>query len=186
MPYNAELFQNKLVTYSSPTLMRMKVGSLFCIRKEEFPNYDECLSFFNGLLGTLGLKICTLKLCHNHLLIYVYHQDKLERLLTDDAVASFLASFHYEFNSIDEALMTLRNRLQKASFPHEIGVFLGYPLFDIHYFMTRSLTYKCVGCWKVYGNEKNALKKFYRYECVKNDLNRRLSNGQSILEAVKT
>ena len=44
---------------------------------------------------------------------------------------------------------------QAAEFPHEIGLFLGYPPEDVQGFLENRLC-KCVGCWKVYGDEQAA------------------------------
>ena len=186
MPYNAELFQNKLVTYSAPTLVHLKVGSLFCISKEDFPNHDECLDYFNDLFVASGLKICILKTCQTRLMIYIYHEDKLERLLKDDAIMAFMSTYGYQYNKADEALEALKLRLRSDTFPHEIGIFLGYPLYDVQFFISYPHHQKCIGCWKVYGNQKNAQKKFDRFECVKNDIYRRLSDGQTIIDVLSS
>lgn len=40
-----------------------------------------------------------------------------------------------------------------ADFPHEIGVFLGYPLGDVVGFIeNRGKNFTCCGCWKSYGD----------------------------------
>lgn len=44
---------------------------------------------------------------------------------------------------------------EKDGFPHEVGLFLGYPLDDVTGFIEqKGKNYKCCGIWKVYGNEK--------------------------------
>ena len=41
---------------------------------------------------------------------------------------------------------------EAADFPHEIGVFLGYPLEDVVGFIRhRGKCFTCCGCWKSYG-----------------------------------
>ena len=53
----------------------------------------------------------------------------------------------------------------EAEFPHEIGLFLGYPPEDVCGFMeNRACNCKCIGCWKVYGDEAAAKKKFAQYK----------------------
>ena len=50
-------------------------------------------------------------------------------------------------------------------FPHEIGLFLSYPPEDVCGFINnKACDHKCVGCWKVYGDEEQARKTFARYE----------------------
>lgn len=48
-----------------------------------------------------------------------------------------------------------------AEFPHEIGVFLGYPLGDVVGFIeNRGKNFTCCGCWKSYGDPDAAQKHF--------------------------
>ena len=59
----------------------------------------------------------------------------------------------------------IRRLRQSGEFPHEIGLFLGYPPEDVQGFITQGPDCcKCSGCWKVYGNEDQARKKFAQYK----------------------
>ena len=50
-------------------------------------------------------------------------------------------------------------------FPHEVGVFLGYPLEDVKGFIANGgKNCKCVGCWKVYCDECEAKKRFAAFQ----------------------
>ena len=62
-------------------------------------------------------------------------------------------------------LERLRLRLaQSEEFPHEIGVFLGYPLPDvIAYIRNGGRNCLCCGCWKVYFDEHGARRTFARF-----------------------
>ena len=59
----------------------------------------------------------------------------------------------------------LAGRLSASDgFPHEIGVFLGYPLADVKGFIeNRGANYLCSGLWKVYCDEQEAQRTFQRY-----------------------
>ena len=51
------------------------------------------------------------------------------------------------------------------SFPHEIGLFIGYPPSDVKSFMEDpSNGVKCSGCWKAYSNECEAKRLFDEYK----------------------
>lgn len=46
----------------------------------------------------------------------------------------------------------------------QIGLFLGYPPEDVEGFLrNRAQKYKCIGCWKVYGDEKKAKAQFQAF-----------------------
>ena len=54
---------------------------------------------------------------------------------------------------------------ENEEFPHEIGLFLGYPPEDVLGFIdNKAGGCKCVGCWKVYGDVDEAQKTFAEYK----------------------
>ena len=57
-------------------------------------------------------------------------------------------------------------RLRRESdFPHEVGLFLGYPPRDVEGFIReKARRAKCTGAWKVYGDEEVARKTFALYK----------------------
>ena len=63
-------------------------------------------------------------------------------------------------------LERLKSRLMHTDeFPHEIGIFLGYPLDDVKGFIDNAgQNSKCTGCWKVYCNECEAIKTFAKFK----------------------
>ena len=53
----------------------------------------------------------------------------------------------------------------QEDFPHEIGVFLGYPLHDVIGFIeNRGQNYSCCGHWKCYGDADRAQRTFDVYK----------------------
>ena len=78
--------------------------------------------------------------------------------------------------------MQLSKRLNETKeFPHEIGLFLGYPPEDVKGFIdNRAEGYKCIGCWKVYGDEENAKRKFECYKKCTDVYCAQWANGKSI------
>ncbi len=73
----------------------------------------------------------------------------------------------YPGRSLFADLAHLKARIADRSgeFPHEIGIFLGYPLPDVKGFIEhRGRDCKLCGIWKVYGDEKAAGTLFARYE----------------------
>ena len=64
-----------------------------------------------------------------------------------------------------KAVERLKERIrQLEDFPHEIGLFLSYPIEDVLGFIeNRGKNYILNGYWKVYGNEEEARKSFFKY-----------------------
>lgn len=66
----------------------------------------------------------------------------------------------------ESCLSCLIGRLRNnADFPHEVGLFLGYPPEDVRGFIENQASgFKLIGCWKVYGDVDAARKKFESFE----------------------
>ena len=81
----------------------------------------------------------------------------------------------------------LKKRVSQCNgdFPHEIGVFLGYPVEDVTGFIkNKGKSFKLNGYWKVYGDEKKASHMFRRYTECRDSLCRKLSQGISLESAL--
>jgi hypothetical protein len=66
-------------------------------------------------------------------------------------------------------------------FPHEIGIFLNYPLEDVKGFITSPNSgVKCVGYWKVYEDEEAKKKTFELYDKCTGNIVNKLLGGKSL------
>jgi hypothetical protein len=65
----------------------------------------------------------------------------------------------------EQCLARLMERLKDADeFPHEIGLFLGYPPEDVEGFIQEPNGQKYTGIWKVYGDVRSARRIFESYK----------------------
>lgn len=92
-------------------------------------------------------------------LVLLYSPTALDKLLTQPAVAAVLKKAGYgDFSAWGPLLDELASRVVGSNFPHEIGVFLGYPLKDVAAFMGLvRIPYRCQGGWKIYGDPRKSL-----------------------------
>ncbi len=154
-----------IVRHCAPTLAGLKIGNLFSCRYTDYKKLQENLFLLNTLLNEKGVHFVVLRTKEQKALIYVYRKQKLENRLHCPHVRAFLQNYNYEDFSLKSCLCQLKKRLENAEFPHEIGVFLGYPLSDITSFIEhKGQNYKCTGYWKVYTDEQNAQKTFAQYK----------------------
>ena len=102
-----------------------------------------------------GVKLLALRSRGNRSLVYVYREKQLAQNLNRPGVARFLKQYGYENTEPEQCLALLKKRFEASEdFPHEIGIFLDYPLGDVIGFIQNGgQNYKCSGCWKVYCNE---------------------------------
>ena len=152
---------SRLVRQSAPTLAGLKAGSLFCCDASEEESLEEHLLLWNHAMNSKGVFAKKMRR-HSGFLVYVYRRDLLERLLVEKEIAKFLSAFGYENFRAENALRFLEQRVQmSAEFPHEIGIFLGYPLEDVREFIAKAgKGCKQIGCWIVYHNEAEANRLF--------------------------
>jgi len=171
------MLERAIIDHASPTLAGLKLGNLFNhAMGEDFPAEYTAL---RGLLQSRGVTMTILRVAHGKALIYLYRAGELEKTLGCEGVRRLLCACGYRSFDMDGALDTLRGRLNDLDgFPHEIGVFLGYPLEDVLGFIENGGR-NCLscGCWKVYSNECEALKAFERYEKCKAVYQRLFASG---------
>lgn len=154
-----------LVRCCAPTLAGLKTGSLFSLRFDTREALRRELCRLNRILLPAGLCIFPLRYKNARALLYVFRPSALRRDLEDHGARELLAENGYAGLSAEECLVKLERRLRGGgAFPHEIGLFLGYPPEDVRGFMeNRAENYKLLGCWKVYGDAGRARKIFEKY-----------------------
>ena len=110
------------------------------------------------------------------MLLLVYRPERLAETLDGAEVRRLLDRAGYPPEATLEELLTiLSRRLHGSSFPHEIGLFLGYPPEDVEGFCRhKGQNFKICGCWKVYGDQEAACRCFDRYDRCRKAVCRRL------------
>lgn len=155
-----------LVKHCAPTLAGLKTGSLFNCPFSSNIELNESIRRLNNRLTRKGLRVLPLQCKNGRALIYIYRPQKLKRDLSDADANNLLTEIGYSCQSPERCIVKLKNKINlETEFPHEIGLFLGYPPEDVIGFIKhKSCKSKCSGCWKVYGDEKEAQKTFERYK----------------------
>lgn len=154
-----------LIRHCSPTLAGMKTANMFVCKFADATAMRESLRRYNKLLGKKGLRLLPLRFEKGRALIYVYRPSHLSRDLEHCTAARILSERGYCSVTPSRCLAELMKRLEKSGeFPHEIGLFLGYPPEDVCGFIENRDCFKCVGTWKVYGDAETAEKTFAKYK----------------------
>ncbi len=164
-------FEAVLVRQCAPTLAGMKAGSIFCFKPSVPESTRQQVRMWNEQLTPFGLSLQILleRSGSGSMIVYVYRRKLLEGALSDCACQHFLEETGYEKSDLDGMLTQLATRLQTQSeFPHEIGVFLGYPLQDVIGFIkNRGRNFTCCGFWKSYSDPVEIQKCFACYRrCI--------------------
>lgn len=158
--------ERKIIEHCAPTLAGLKTANLFNYEFLSEEKLEEELRKTNETLNKKGVYVENLKLRGNRALLYVYRKNALEKDFRRTGVGELLSEYGYEKGTSQEQLEHLKERLQEYDcFPHEIGLFLGYPLEDVVGFIRQGgKNCKCCGIWKVYGNECETLQLFARFK----------------------
>jgi hypothetical protein len=173
-----------LIEQCAPTLAGLKTGNVFNYQIRSKENVNTCIAYWNDKLARRGICMAVLRQCGYKALIYVYRKRKLAADLRDPKTAGFLKNLGYDPNSADMCVRYLKERIDDSpGFPHEIGLFLGYPLHDVIGFIENSgKNFHCCGCWKVYCDQYTAKKRFDMYKKCRSVYLNMFQKGKSIMQ----
>ena len=174
--------QTALVEHCAPTLAGLKVASLYRYFPRDRRQFARQFRDLREKMAARGLRLRVLKGCGRtgSLLLYLYRAEDLRRTLESGPVGAYLAACGYDTAAGSEGMLhqMARRVCLRREFPHEIGLFLGYPLEDVEGFIAnggRSCT--CCGCWKCYGDPEAARRRFARYRRCTALYRRRFAQG---------
>ncbi len=175
--------EKTLIEHCSLTLSSLKTASLFTVKFWNKRALEDDIAFWDKKFLQSGVKIKLLKVGVDSALVYLFREDMLINDMRDANAKAILLQYGYENLSVSSAIDRLSKRLSTyAEFPHEIGLFLGYPPLDVQGFICNK-GQNCNLCryWKVYGNEDEALIKFAKYDKCKAVYKKLWKKGQDIL-----
>lgn len=113
-------------------------------------------------------------------LMLYYSPSLLRAHLQQPETADFLRQRGYQSNDLQNALSELKRRFQtNTQMPHEIGLFLGYPLKDVAGFIGCS-DKPCTACrmWRIYGEPEASLALSDRYANCRRSMAKQLCERQ--------
>ncbi|WP_124061107.1 DUF3793 family protein [Gordonibacter sp. Marseille-P4307] len=178
--------ESMIVHHCAPVLGGIKSGGLFNVPFDAKASLAANESAFKGSkdvpggsfsrslreaqvkLAPLGVFVDILATRPFGALVYVYRPDMVVRTLRQTKPMRFLQSYGYPNTcSVKPHIERMRRRIAETDastscahacrFPHEIGLFLGYPLEDVIGFIeNQGRNCLACGCWKVYSNERDA------------------------------
>jgi len=179
---NNSMSEEAIIRHCSPTLAGLKTGNLFTFYYPNRTAMQDAVRKWNRKLHSKGIRVIPLRYRDKKALIYLYRPSMLARDIRNQKVSSMLEECGYSLKSGENCIAHLIRRLaENEEFPHEIGLFLGYPPEDVRGFINnKACGFKCVGYWKVYGEKERAEKLFSRYKKCSEVYHNQWSKGKSI------
>lgn len=138
---------------------------------------------FQGELQESGIFWQMLSVGRAKEVVLLYRPDWIGYILKKPEISDFLKEYGYMNMQLSEILTVLQNRYQaysqkEAEFPHELGIFLQYPLEDVKAFI-KNKGKNCLmnGYWKVYHNPDEAQRIFHMYDRVREKAAKEFMSG---------
>lgn len=169
--------------HAAPAIAGIKPANLFSCPAKLLPQADEVLAHYAREFCDSSTRFKLLCRCREHILILVYDSKLLDELFQKPVTKNYLARYGYDKDiSASGFLNKLAQKIAaEESFPHEIGIVLGYPPEDIEGFKRyKGHNFKCCGYWKVYGNAERAQKLFDAYTLCREKLMQALQTGATL------
>ena len=180
-------FEELLAYHCAPTLKGYKIANMFHVSRTLFPCAEEIILEYNEKFRQKGLTFCILQAERPRITFYLYSIDSFIKILKQEKIRVFLERLGYPTHSPTACLDFLEKRMEEATYPHEIGIFLGYPLEDVLGFI-QNKPCCCMGAWKVY--DQNSVSRckelFSLFEYVRNQFIRGVENGCRIEQLMET
>ena len=135
------MFEQELIEHCSPTLASIKAASLFTYTYKSLNELYLRVAYWNSKMKRKGITfdILSENVGVNKALIYVYRRADLEKILNREDIKKFLLQQGYLADdginvsvNCENIILQLKKKFEKLNqFPHEIGIFLGYPIGDV-------------------------------------------------------
>lgn len=176
--------QFKLVSQCAPFLKGMRKASVLNIEK-------EWVRELYRLIEPTDISCRILVVRKSRCLALFYRKEGLKAVLSGRQVRQFLLEYGYEDEELDKYITRLSARMNRYSkdeiaFPHEIGVFLDYPLEDVKAFIKNNGKESLfTGYWKVYHNPERARLTFLAYDKATDSAVNEFLIGKNVSEIAK-
>lgn len=169
-----------IIAYNAaPALGKIKPSYLIVFHnKGKKKLYDFWQKYKNSIKKDLNIKFYELKRIEDSEVVLFYNEEQIKLLLEEESNLNFLEKYGYSKSmAIDECLQHLKERYINLC-PHEMGIFLGYPIEDVIEFIEfphkKALMF---GYWKVYNNLEKAINTFNKYDEMKNEVIKLIVKG---------
>ena len=172
----------ELIRFCAPTLAALKTAGAFTYPFKEKWMLESEIHRIGMALKPKGIIVLALHVKDGRALIYAFRPSMLENDLSQEVAQGILSAYKYPGKSLYSRLSYLAGRFEKCDhFPHEMGLFLGYPPLDVlGFILNGGACYKRAGLWKVYSNEAEANRRFAMYKSCTASLLYRYMNGEGL------
>lgn len=178
--------ESLFIRYAAPTICGIKPANLFTLSESQFMAED--LQKWESNLKVQNLCMAFFKTSSNRWMIFIYDYVWIRQIISTALIQAYLKGKGYTDPS--NTLLTLKqlfNHLQNhKNFPHEIGLFLGYPIEDVIGFEeNHGKNCKYCGYWKSYSDTSEAKTCCAKYKWCSELCKQLFDEGLSVPQIIK-
>lgn len=183
---NMEYLFSTIARSAGPTIAKEKASSLITFSNNNRNLQSIWEQFKSTVEEKLDINYFELKKDKTSTIVLFYNEKKLDSILKEEKNIQFLKRFGYVNDmKLVDALILLSKRFENLC-PHEIGIFLGYPVDDVAFFIDcPNEKCKMVGYWKVYHDIEEAKSIFKKYDDIKQNIISLIIKGIKPTEILK-
>ena len=173
----------QLALQCAPVIVGIKISNLLTISAKR-------LKELSAILRKTNLSFRVIYPGRERLVILIYKEEELREYLEREEIKAFIRKCNYKSSDINQIFPVFIKRYMKymelkQDFPHELGVFLGYPIEDVEGFIINNgKNYLHSGYWKVYKDAEAKIRLFKSYEKVQTEIVRMLYEGIDIISII--
>lgn len=169
---------DQIVMHCAATLRDRKAGSLFAAEYHDRQSLYKEIAELNARLSSGNIRTMVLGFTKKRALVYLYRPNRLAAALSDATAQKILQKSGYDTSHTGACLTRLIRRMKDTqNFPHEIGLFLGYPSCEVEAFIQNDRPCVFAGAWKVYCDAEYARKCFRTFRDCTLTCRQKLSHG---------
>ena len=177
-------FDQLMIHYCAPTICNIKPGNIFFVKNEVF--CENTFRQWENLFLTHGLLSFAIRLSETSTAVLVCNKSWVEGILNSPAVQSYLIEKKCFSSTLLDFVHNFSRKIEsEKSFPHEIGIILGYPIDDvIEYEKNEGRNCKYSGCWKSYSNVEYTKSCQCRYKNCSRMCEKLFENGYTVPQII--
>ncbi len=180
---NLKRIETQLILQCTPVITNLKTSNLLIIEKKLAPTVRL-------VLDKTSISYVMLAELNDRVTFLLYDCEALEAYTEEEKCYEYLKNLGYVSNDLEEKISEFQVRyqnylVQKEVFPHELGIFLGYPIEDVVGFIENKGERPLItGYWKVYSNPKAKAMLFRKIDIAQEELLRKVADGCDVVEII--
>ncbi len=165
----------------APMLAYKKPSVLIALKNGVDEDYDVLINSRDFIQRILNIDFKLMQKGDKRNQVLFYKSKELNNYIFEKWRHRYLKKFGYKnCQNLEDYLLELSRNFSKTAFPHEIGLFLGYPLKDVVGFIECKEKAKKIdgSMWQIYGCPKTSIALMELYRKISNEMKNLLNTNK--------